>query len=424
METIRNRIIKNELVDIEKLTPFQGKLKTLDDKNFNKLRKSIVEEGFSFTVHVWQNDKTIYIIDGHQRVSVLTQMRKQGIKVPPISCAFVSAETYRDAKKLVLLAISQYGKIQKDGFLEFVDGEDFDFGDYDFPDLTFDISSLFENQKGEFDESKEDDIPDEAPARVKIGEIWQLGDHRLMCGDSTKKDDVNKLMNGCKADICFTSPPYNAGSMEIAGNTRTGKKYKTFDDNQTEAEFFKFLMNNLNCMLDVCEEIFYNIGMVEKNKRTIVDVLAALRDNFKDVIYWNKTNPAPHIQPGIINNKVEFILCFGQSNCGNRKFSNAQFSQGTYWNVIDGNNASGNAYSSVHKATFPVYLPENIIKNFCPPKGTVVDCFCGTGSTIVAAEKLGRSGLGMELDPHYCDIIIERWEKLTGKKAERVSDGG
>ena len=141
MDEIKNRIIKTELVDIDRLTPFQGKLKTLDDKNFNKLRKSIVDEGFSFTVHVWENADVIYIIDGHQRVSVLTQMRKQGIKIPPISCSFVSAKTYRDAKKLVLLAISQYGKIQKDGFLEFVEGEDFDFGDYDFPDFNFGFDS-------------------------------------------------------------------------------------------------------------------------------------------------------------------------------------------------------------------------------------------------------------------------------------------
>lgn len=141
-EAIKNRIIKTELVDIDQLTPFQGKLKTLDDKNFNKLRKSIIEEGFSFTVHVWENGGVTYIIDGHQRVSVLTQMRKQGIKIPPISCSFVSAGTYRDAKKLVLLAISQYGKIQKDGFMDFVQGEDFDFGDYDFPDFTPDFDNV------------------------------------------------------------------------------------------------------------------------------------------------------------------------------------------------------------------------------------------------------------------------------------------
>lgn len=164
LSPVKNRIIKTELVDISKLTPFQGKLKTLDDKNFNKLRKSIIDEGFSFTVHVWENGGVTYIIDGHQRVSVLTQMRKQGIEVPPISCSFVSAKTYRDAKKLVLLAVSQYGKIQKDGFLEFVDGEDFDFEDYDFPDFVMPIPDLNfapgkEDDQGKLDRKKPIECP-------------------------------------------------------------------------------------------------------------------------------------------------------------------------------------------------------------------------------------------------------------------------
>lgn len=162
---VKNRIIKTELVDISKLTPFQGKLKTLDDKNFNKLRKSIIDEGFSFTVHVWENGGVTYIIDGHQRVSVLTQMRKQGIEVPPISCSFVSAKTYRDAKKLVLLAVSQYGKIQKDGFLEFVDGEDFNLDDYDFPDFDIPMPDLNfapgdEEGQGKLDSKKPIECPE------------------------------------------------------------------------------------------------------------------------------------------------------------------------------------------------------------------------------------------------------------------------
>lgn len=161
MNEVKNRIIKTELVDISGLTPFQGKLKSLSDANFNKLRKSIIDEGFSFTVHVWENGGVTYIIDGHQRVSVLTQMRKQGIEVPPISCSYVSAKTYRDAKKLVLLAVSQYGKIQRDGFLEFVDGEDFDFGDYDFPDFT--IDDFIPNLPGD-----EETLPGERKPRLTV----------------------------------------------------------------------------------------------------------------------------------------------------------------------------------------------------------------------------------------------------------------
>lgn len=153
--------------------------------------------------------------------------------------------------------------------------------------------------------------------------------------------------------------------------------------------------------------------MVENNKKVIVEIMKNFKDEFKDIIYWEKSTCAPHIQPGIVNNLVEFILCFGN---GKRKFENAQFKQGTYWNVIKGANASSNEYSKIHKATFPVYLPTNIIENFCPPGSMVIDCFGGTGTTLIAAEQTGRTCYAMELDPIYCDVIVKRWENLTGQK--------
>jgi len=267
----------------------------------------------------------------------------------------------------------------------------------------------------------EDAVPDvpEAPVTVE-GDVWLLGRHRLMCGDSTSIDAVEKLIDGRKANICFTSPPYNAGSMNIKGNKTTGKKYNSFDDNQTADEFFDFLSANMSCMLAVSDEVFYNIGIVQDNKRTIFKMVDAFGDTFKDVIYWKKKTAAPHIQKGVINNLVEFILCFGD---GKRKFVNPQFGQGTYWNVIEGAGASGNEYSDIHKATFPVYLPENIVTNFTGMNAIVIDCFGGTGTTMIACEKTARDCRMMELDPKYCDVIIKRWQDFTGKEATLEATG-
>lgn len=290
-------------------------------------------------------------------------------------------------------------------------GPDFDLDMLGMKDFKLDVSEL-EPQ------CDEDAVPEHVEPKTKLGDIYQLGRHRLMCGDSTSIDDVERLMAGSRAHICFTSPPYNAGALEIEGNESTQRKYNQFEDEQTEDEFKDFIIGNLNCILSVCDEVLYNIGLVEKNKRVIVDVLGVFRDRFKDIIYWKKSTVAPHIQPGVVNNLVEFILCFGN---GKRKFEHAQFSQGTYWNVIEGPNAAGNEYSKIHKATFPVYLPENVIENFCPKGGSVLDTFGGTGTTMIASEKLGRSSFLMELDPHYCDVIVARWEKYTGKKAELVN---
>ena len=267
----------------------------------------------------------------------------------------------------------------------------------------------------------EDDVPEVTENPVsKVGDIWLLGEHRVMCGDSTNGGDVALLMNGEKADICFTSPPYNAGSLEIRGNKSTEKKYNSFEDNQTSEDYFNFLYKNLVCMMEVSNEVFYNIGLVQNNKNTIFQIITEFGDKFKDIIYWKKNTVAPHIQKGIVNNLVEFIICFGD---GKRKFLNPQFSQGSYWNVIEGSNASSNDYSDIHKATFPVYLPENIIDNFSNKNSIVIDCFLGSGTTLIAAEKKNRKCYGMELDEKYCDVIVKRWQEYTGKKAIHAESG-
>jgi len=283
-------------------------------------------------------------------------------------------------------------------------------------------------QEGAKKEAKEDNFdPEDEEIHVLCakGDIWQLGDHRLMCGDSTDSDDIQRLMDGNRADICFTSPPYNAHHLDVAlspergGGTQkaTQKKYIADDDHKTDEEYLHFLETNVALMIANCNEVFYNIGVAAGSKRAIVRLLNAHIDSFKDLLYWEKSNPMPVIAKGVISSSVELILAFGKNN--SRGF--AHFDDVLFHGVISGLSASAtNEYADIHKATFPVYLPSTIIQQFCPEKGIVVDCFCGTGTTIVAAEQLNRRCYGMELEPKYCDVIIARWEKLTGKKAVRI----
>ena len=268
----------------------------------------------------------------------------------------------------------------------------------------------------------EDDAPEvsDEPADSVLGGIYQLGRHRLMCGDSINEEHIENLMSGVKADICFTSPPYNASSINKKGQDYTNPKYLNYNDNLKSDDYFAFISKNVSLMLKYSEEVFYNIGLVSGNKREIIMLQNQFIDYFKDIIYWKKNTVVPHIQPGVINNLVEFILCFGD---GNRMFKNAQFHQGTYWNVIEGNNANGNEYASVHKATFPIYLPMNIVENFSQKDGAVLDCFGGTGTTLIACEQLGRKCYMMELEPKYCDVIRKRYWKFVTGSEEGWQDG-
>jgi DNA modification methylase len=396
------------------LKPRAKNSRTHSAEQVSQIAASIKEFGFTNPVLI---DPAGGVIAGHGRLEaakLLGMAEVPTITLDGLSPAQIRAYVIAD-NQLALNAGWDMDllKIEMQG----LDAEGFDLSLIGFGDDML-AGLLVDPTEGLTDEDAVPDVP-ENPVTVE-GDIWLLGNHRLMCGDSTSIDAVEKLMGGRKANICFTSPPYNAGSLNIKGNKRTDKKYNSFNDNQTADEFFNFLSANMGCMLSVSDEVFYNIGIVQDNKRTIFKMVDAFGDTFKDVIYWKKKNVAPHIQKGIINNLVEFILCFGD---GNRKFVNPQFGQGTYYNVIEGVGSSGNEYSDIHKATFPVYLPENIIQNFTAMNAIVIDCFGGTGTTMIACEKHNRACMMMELDPKYCDVIVKRWCEFTGKDATLESDG-
>ena len=123
-------------IPLEDLKPFQGDLKKLSEENFNKLRNEILDDGFNFAFHVWKSDKCYFILDGHQRHYVLTQLKKQGYNINLVPCNIVEAESIEDAKRKVLQAVSQYGKLTNEGYIGFVDGLDLDFTNFDLPDFT------------------------------------------------------------------------------------------------------------------------------------------------------------------------------------------------------------------------------------------------------------------------------------------------
>jgi DNA modification methylase len=399
---------------VDDLIPYARNARTHSDEQVAQIAASIKEWGWTTPVLI---DEGGEIIAGHGRVMAA---RKLGIEEVPTMTATGWTKAQKRAYVLADNQLPQNAGWDMDLLkVEFMDldGEGFDLKLMGFDD-DFMAGLLVEETEGLTDEDAVPEIPDD-PITVD-GDVWILGQHRLMCGDSTSIDAVEKLMDGKRANICFTSPPYNAGSLNISGQPGTSAKYNSFDDNQTQSDFTDFLRSNMNCMMAAADEVFYNIGLVQNNKRTIFEIVSEFGDAFKDVIYWKKKTVAPHIQKGVINNLVEFILCFGD---GKRKFINPQFKQGSYWNVIEGANASGNEYSDIHKATFPVYLPENIIENFTARNAIVIDCFGGTGTTMIAAEKNGRHARLMELDPKYCDVIIKRWQDFTGKEAVHEETG-
>lgn len=260
-------------------------------------------------------------------------------------------------------------------------------------------------------EEDEFDVPEGgSETNIVLGDLFEIGQHRLLCGDSTDSDAVAKLMNGEKSEITFTSPPYNAGDNSLGGNkNKVDNKYETYDDEKEQGEWMIFVSDVLkNCLIN-SENVFYNIQQLAGNKIGYIELLNEHKNQFVDEIIWIKGHGQPAAAKNVLNSRFEHILIFRNENKPKRTITTADF-HGTISNYYEGNGNSSNEFSKVHAATFPIHLPEFIINNFC--KKSVLDVFLGTGTTMVAAHQLKRKCYGMELDSKYCEVIVTRMIKL------------
>ena len=387
------------------------------------VKASIEKFGFKQPIIV---DSNRVIIAGHTRLEAAKSL---GMAEVPCIVADDLTDAQVKALRLADNKVSEFAEWDLDllgGELgELADISDIDMGDFGFDLSEFDNIGLDDEET----EVVEDEVPEEVEPVCKKGEIWQLGNHRLMCGSCTDLDSMARLMDGAKADITFTSPPYNMMASNISNAFKSDKvedsygieegTYQEFNDNLSNDDYAKLLNDALDNCLAHSDEVLFNIGILKGSKIGILDMLYKHSKQFADLLVWNK-NTSMHLclptQIHLLNHICEPIFCF--NHAGDRTFSHSQWKLGMMHNRIDTKNATGNEFSKIHHATFPVELPFYIVQNFT--KSSVLDCFGGTGTTMIAAEQLGRKCYMMELDPHYCDVIIARWEKLTGQKAVKV----
>lgn len=256
----------------------------------------------------------------------------------------------------------------------------------------------------------EDEVPEVKESFVKPGDIWQLGNHRLMCADSTSIDAVEKLINGERADMVFTDPPYR---MQAEGgiNQLVGKAARKL------GESIKHLCDfDPNAFLQIIPTVFDKQKMnayVFCNKDLVPDYLFwAVEAGYNfNILFWKKPTAIP--LGGSHRPDVEYLLLFRKSAIWNNGLSDVDYSKCLQFGRVKDKEDTGN-----HPTPKPVALIENEIKISSNHAGVVIDFFGGSGSTLIACEKTGRRCFMAEIDPHYCGIIIERWQKYSGKKAE------
>jgi DNA modification methylase len=263
-----------------------------------------------------------------------------------------------------------------------------------------------------------DETPEpEKEAKVKPGELYILGNHRLLCGDSTDAAQVERLMGGERADMVFTSPPYNAAKESHLNGRVKGfeNKYQSNSDSMTDDEYLAFLVKFTDIAVNTADYVFVNLQLLAHNKIPLAAYWAANKNQTKDVLIWNKAQCPPNIVEGAFNTKFEFIFCFSKDS-KTRGFP-AKW-RGQYPNVVETESNAANEHAGVHRAGFPVALPIWFLDKL-PFAKTIYEPFTGSGSTLIACEKTNRKCYGMEIDPIYCGVILDRWEKFSGQKAQR-----
>ena len=250
--------------------------------------------------------------------------------------------------------------------------------------------------------------------RCKRGDVWVLGDHRLMCGDSISLDDVKKLMGGERVNISLMSPPYNVGFTPSEIGTNKTSKYQNDEDKRSSDDYLHLLTKSTRNAMSFSDYSFVNVQSVSSNKVTLIDYLHDMKEIFADVMIWDKESSQPAMCENVLNSDFEFVYVFSKS--ATRRIGCKKF-RGNVSNILRLSNRIGRdrEIQKIHSATFPIAFAAFFLQNFSTD--SVLDLFGGSGTTLIAAEQLGRKCFMMELDPYYCDVIIARWEKLTGKTA-------
>lgn len=380
---------------VSDLKPYEKNAKAHPKKQVQQIAASIKEFGFNQPIVV---DKNNVVIVGHGRLEAAKALGLTEVPVVQVDLTEEQAKSYR-------LADNKLNESEWDMKLVV---EELKGLSAPMLELTgFDKDLIIEP------DDKDDVVPDvpEEPT-AKLGDIYQLGNHRVMCGDSTKIEDVEKLMDGKKADMAFTSPPYNGDTHLDYGKGENKKLYENNTDKWTSDEYISFCHIVLSNFFEVTEGfVFWNVMYNAKSRYDYIKVIYPFVDKLWETIVWKKTGMP--LSNGLTRN-FEFIYCFKN---GARKHVSKQFkTESNHWDISN----IGAQDKTNHRACFPVALPQKGIEVGSNGEELVLDLFLGSGSTLIAAEKTGRICYGMELDPKYVDVIIKRWEEYTGKTAVKL----
>ena len=391
-----------------KLLPYARNARTHSDEQVAQIAASIAEFGFTNPILAGSDG---VIVAGHGR---LAAAQKLGMEVVPVVVLDHLSPTQRRA-----LVIADNRIAENAGWddamlrIEIAALQD---DDFDLSLTGFDADALAELMAGDEPdaegETDDDAVPEVSETPVsRPGDVWLLGGHRLLCGDSTVAESYERLLKGEPVDMVFTDPPYNVNYANSAKDKMRGKDRAILNDNLGEG-FYDFLLAALTPTLANCRGAVY-VAMSSSELDVLQAAFRAAGGKWSTFIIWAKNTFT--LGRADYQRQYEPIL-YGWPEgkqrhwCGDRD-------QGDVWNIKKPQK------NDLHPTMKPVELVERAIRNSSRPGNVVMDPFGGSGTTLIAAEKTGRLARLIELDPKYVDVIVRRWQDWTGQQATKEADG-
>ena len=409
-------LFKTEKRTVKELVPYKFNPRKMREDQVEALKKSLEKFGL-VELPVIDADGTI--VAGHQRLKVMMMIGRGEDEIE-----------VRVAKR----------KLTDEEFQHYNIASNKVSGEWDWDTLAnhFDFDLLQEAGFSEQEllgrkEVKEDEFDTDAEIEkigtptVQLGDMYKLGEHRIICGDATDPYVVTQLMGGQSAKMIFTSPPYNMDA---------GLYGKEYGDNKKREEYIAFNINTLNAWKQHLKGyVFWNISYNKNARDEFIEIMYRILKEtglkFLELIVWNKKHAMPISSKAMLTRQYEDVLLVGSEDemkmeiemyfAGTNE-KQAVFNKRTgrgvsnYWEI--GTNKS---QQSVHLACFPVNLPAKGIELMTLHGDIVADPFLGSGTTLIAAEQLGRKCYGTEMSPLFVELAIKRWEAFTGKKAEKIA---
>jgi DNA modification methylase len=391
------RVNNIELWPLERLIPYEKNSKKHPDEQVEQIANSIKEFGFNNPILVDGKDG---IVAGHGRLMAAKYLEMENV---PVIILDHLTDTQKRAYIIAdnkLAENAEWHMVNLTQELEELEGLDFDLELLGFSqDELNEIFPEVEQVEGQTDE---DSVPEiKSNPMTKRGDIWILGNHRVMCGDSTMIDDVEKLMDGQKADMVFTDPPYG---VSYQSNMRT--KSEKFDVLQNDDEFLDIVP-----IISSYSRGFVFIWSTWKVVGEWLERTSSLGKPSNTIVWHKGGGGIGDLEKTFLTDwELALVWHRGHKLCGKRI--------GSVWSL-----GKDSASSYRHPTQKPVSLAEEALDKCSKSQYKVLDLFGGSGSTLIACEKMNRRSYNMELDEKYCDVIIKRWQDYTGKQAILESTG-